>query len=160
MNNATPNPGRRIPSFPLPVNAEYDEAARSADLVPIYGYCAPFCRMGGPTAGQTVAEHGHVCEGPGTAVDAWGGRQDPRVIWAHLVEPYRHGVYASADVIGRPTEPVVRLIWEPAGAQSGEEWGAFITPAHARSLAAALVRLADTAEGLDLPARRHGGETR
>lgn len=157
MTQHPTTPGRDrtpAPAFPSRVRPDYDEADRAAGLVPHYGHCAPWCQTDGPASGQTVAEHGHVCEGRGFPVDAWGAREDARTIWASLVQHYRHGAYAPEDVTGRPAMPLVQLIWEDAGSTTGQAWGAFITPSSARSLAAALVHLADTAERLDLPARK------
>lgn len=163
MNQHPTTPGRDrtpAPVFPSPTLPEPCGSDQDPDLIPVYGHCAPFCSMDGPASGQTVAEHGHVCEGRGFPVAAWGAREDARTVWASLVQHYRHGAYAPEDVTGRPAVPLVQLVWEDAGSTTGQAWGAFITPSSARSLAAALVHLADTAEGLDLPARRHGGEAR
>ncbi|MFD6283480.1 hypothetical protein ACFWD3_06360 [Micrococcus luteus] len=140
--------------FPSPTLPEPRDSDQDPGLIPVYGRCAPWCQTDGPASGQTVAEHGHVCEGRGFPVDAWGAREDARTVWASLVQHYRHGAYAPEDVHGRPAVPLVQLVWEDDHPEASQVWGAFITPSSARSLAAALVRLADTAERLDLPARK------
>lgn len=158
MNQDATTPGRASgPSFPQPVSPDYTEAARSAELTPMFGHCAPWCLMDGPNTGQPLAEHGRMCESRGFHVDAWGGHQDHRIVWASLVEPYHHGVYAAEDVNGRPSETFVQLVWEDPLSNPDRVYGAFVSPAQARSLAAALLRLADTAEGHDVPMYRQGG---
>lgn len=142
------------PEFTDPASADADP-----DLVPTLGRHALWCASADVPEGAPVSEHA-ACESRGFPADAWGAQQQPRTVWASLVQPYRHGAYQRADVYGRPTRPFVSLIWEEDDPQAARAFGAFLSPAEARTLAAALVRLANTAEGHDLPMTRRGGEAR
>ena len=71
---------------------------RSEDELALYGHCAAFCTLEGPTHGQTVDEHGPWCTsifaGQASAVDDQG-----RAVEAYLdlAEHYLHGVYRRED---------------------------------------------------------------
>lgn len=160
----TTDPGRSSrPGGPVilsPVDPDPATAYADPALTAEHGYHSTWCNSDAAETGADVAEHGHLCESRAVPVDAWGAHQEPRTVWAAAVQPYRSGSYVLDDVRGRPARPFVKLTWEEDSPAAAAEWGAFLTPGEARSLAAALTHMADTAEGLDLPARRHGGEAR
>ncbi len=146
------------PLFPLPMAetpvGESYEAGRRRDkrdgTLTMYGRCAWFCQQDLPDT--PVAEHGAYCTTSAilTAdlVDAAG---DEAHLWGHLVASYLNGVYPD-DVYrsGQPT--YVELALTAVGVQPDDEAGEakrlFVTPPIARSIAAALVRMADEAEML------------
>lgn len=124
--------------FPAPTAGDFP----SAGHVSVFGYHATYCNHDETLRqpGVSVTEHGRWCEGHVAGVQVNVDDYDDQ-LWVSNVRPYMHGVYPQG--IHCRTE----LVGLFPGSRDGEEppW-ATLTPPAARSLAAALIRAADSAE--------------
>lgn len=154
-------PTTRGPLFPEPLGP-YDPAAEGdrTDAMTLYGYCARWCVQleDNRKGGMSVDEHGPHCEALSllfvNGADAEGGSRD---LYGCLVKAYQHGQYRREDYrngYGRaPIDPfdgpIISLVMtEWRRGQDDVEQAIYLHAGEARRAAAALVRLADLADGL------------
>lgn len=144
-----PHPVEDYPTARRPRTALEDGSGTSDH----YGYCADFCAHdSAPTKGANVDDHGHWCTSTIGAVvegrDHAGGRV---TIAADLARMYLHGVYRDDDLhrVRWGRETLIRVFVESGRGGQAPDLKFYVEPGRIRSLAAALVHLADCAEGLD-----------
>ena len=114
-------------------------------LSAVFGYHSSWCISDVNEPGVSVEDHGRWCEAAsGSTYEARWGDGSEGSVFVCPVEQYVHGVIRTEDFrrLGRGGNSQVRLIFN---GDDENEW-LFISPSAARSLAAILIRAADTIE--------------
>lgn len=121
--------------------------------IDMYGHCAPFCESGRSVTGTPVDDHGPYCQSwpAGSVEGAQFGPDGRRAgISISVVERYTHGMYRLGDVSGPHSRRRIEIAFFNAEGE-GDAREVFVPLGEARSLAAALIHMADLGEGPTSP---------